>query len=227
MMTPSRSAGGKARHDRHAVWRAVKVRYRDAGHVRFDLPRELRNERVAAFIEERMREVEGVYRVAVFVGLGKLSIRWDETVCDLNAIVRHLATAVTHAADLPTAVPAPTTSFAGGEPRPSVFGRLLEQPPFAALRERYGDLRAKADLVYRHFARKFGRQTPLPFDAKDWAVHFINDLVAFYLIRVHWIRITTQWLPRPWAYRYQWLTVVYLTFLLVRHRKATAPKAKK
>jgi hypothetical protein len=54
--------------------------------------------------------------------------------------------------------------------------------------------------------------------------NFLNDLLAFYLIRVHWDLITQRWLREPLKYRNAWLTVFYLVFLLVRYRKAVAKK---
>jgi hypothetical protein len=50
-------------------------------------------------------------------------------------------------------------------------------------------------------------------------INFLNDLLAFYLIRVHWDLITQRWLREPLKFRYAWLTIFYLVFLLVRYRK--------
>lgn len=50
-------------------------------------------------------------------------------------------------------------------------------------------------------------------------INFANDVLAFYLIRVHWNRITQQWLRFPGHHADVWLAVFYLTFLLVRYRK--------
>ncbi len=57
-------------------------------------------------------------------------------------------------------------------------------------------------------------------------INFANDVLAFYLIRVHWNRITQQWLRFPARHADAWLAVFYLTFLLVRYRKRVlaAPK---
>ncbi len=50
-------------------------------------------------------------------------------------------------------------------------------------------------------------------------INFANDVLAFYLIRVHWNKITQQWLRFPGSHADAWLAVFYLTFLLVRYRK--------
>ena len=55
-------------------------------------------------------------------------------------------------------------------------------------------------------------------------INFLNDLVAFYLVRVHWDLITQRWLREPLRFRNAWLTVFYLVFLLVRYRKLVVAK---
>jgi hypothetical protein len=107
---------------------------------------------------------------------------------------------------------------------PGWLDRIKASAPARAVRSRYDDLRAKIDVVSKIVAIKTGKPAPSGMDVQEWIIHFCNDLVAFYLIRQHWDRIIGQWLPRPWTYRYQWMTVVYLTFLLVRYRKGAVPK---
>jgi hypothetical protein len=202
---------------RQALWRQLTVRYRADGHIRFDLPAALCEPAAAGHLAARLREVEGIYRVTVFAGQGKLSIRWMEDVCDLGAVVRTLAAIIGDIAEH------------GGEPppRPSLLQRVTRAAPLTRLKERYAEWKGRAEILGKLIALKNGGTSPLPVDVSEWAMHFANDLVAFYLIRMHWDRIIGQWLPRPWTFRYQWLTVIYLTFLLVRFRKASMPKAKK
>ena len=217
---------GKAARDsaRQDLMRAVRVRHRAPGHVRFDLPSELCAPAAAGMVEHALRQMDGVYRVVVFVGAGKLSIRWAEEVCSLAEVVRTLSSVVAAIADgavppasvaVPAKVPAGTRVAGTG-----LAARVRNWAPVARLRARYEDLKAKAQVLNQIMAIKTGGKVNLPFDAKDWAIHFANDLVVYYLIRVHWDRIMRQWLPSPWTYRYQWATVVYLVFLLVRFRKA-------
>jgi hypothetical protein len=58
-------------------------------------------------------------------------------------------------------------------------------------------------------------------------INFLNDLVAFYLVKVHWELISQRWLKDPVKHANAWLTVFYLMFLLVRYRKAIAAEAAK
>ena len=54
-------------------------------------------------------------------------------------------------------------------------------------------------------------------------INFLNDLVAFYLVKVHWELISQRWLKDPVKNANAWLTVFYLVFLLVRYRKSMRP----
>ncbi len=201
---------------RQALWRSVRVRDRGPGHLRLDLPPQLRSPAAAAALEAGLREVDGVYRVAVYPSLGKLSIRWMEEVCGLADVVRRLAALL----DGPLLDGATAALPAVVGRRAGLVERIKRMKPVARLRARFHDLKAKAEIAGRLIALKAGVKEQLPFDAGEMATSFVTDLVAFYLIRLHWARITKEWLPRPWTYRYQWLVVLYLTFLLVRHRKA-------
>lgn len=209
-----------------ALWQAMRVRHRTPGHVRFDLPEPLRSPEAAAVLAGGLEAIDGVYRVTVFRGAGKLSVRWFEDACTLSDIARVLAGLVGEAVDLDSLPPA------GDEPgkaeeRGGWLARLKQAAPVRAVRARYDDLRAKAEVLGKIVAIKTGKPAPSGGDVQEWIIHFLNDLVAFYLIRQHWDRIIGQWLPRPWTFRYQWLTVFYLTFLLVRYRKGAVPKVKK
>ncbi|TAN63476.1 MAG: hypothetical protein EPN20_09615 [Magnetospirillum sp.] len=227
--TKARDSARQARAK--ALWQAMVVRHRSPGHVRFDLPEALRTREAAAVLEDGLRRIEGVYRVHVFRGAGKLSIRTMDDVCPLPVLAKALAALVADAVDMDAAPPpvAPSVPMAADrrEAPPGWLERLKASAPARAVRQRYDDLRAKLDVVSKIVAIKTGRPVSTSIDVQEWTIHFLNDLVAFYLIRQHWDRIVGQWLPRPWTYRYQWMTVVYLTFLLVRYRKGAVPKVKK
>ncbi|CAA7612525.1 hypothetical protein [Magnetospirillum sp. SS-4] len=209
-----------------ALWQAMRVRHRSAGHVRFDLPEALRTDEASWAFRTELARVEGVYRVHVFTGAGKLSIRFMEDVCPLPTLVAALSGLVASLAEggqAPAPVPGGREDGPAGQP-PGWLARLKEAAPVRAVRQRYDDLRAKAEVLGKIVAIKTGKPIPAGNDLQEWMIHFLNDLVAFYLIRQHWDRIIGQWLPRPWTYRYQWLSVLYLTFLLVRYRKGAVPK---
>jgi hypothetical protein len=56
------------------------------------------------------------------------------------------------------------------------------------------------------------------------ALNFLNDILAFYLIKVHWDLITRRWLRQPLQHANAWLAVFYLIFLLIRFRKRISKK---
>ena len=56
-------------------------------------------------------------------------------------------------------------------------------------------------------------------------INFLNDLVAFYLVKVHWELISQRWLKSPAKHADAWLAAFYLVFLLVRYRKSIAAEA--
>lgn len=189
---------------------AVVLRYAAPGHLRFDLPAELDAAGVA--LRERLMRVEGVYRVSVFGRLRKLSIRFDEAVCSRRTVALALGRIVGHLAAHPAEL--------AGEPEPRTWKeRVLQWGPIRRARDKARDVRQKGVIAAQVIGARVGMEK-LPFDPKEWGLAFANDLVAFYLIKQHWDRITKQWLPDPIKYRYQWLTVIYLVFLLVRSRKA-------
>ncbi len=189
---------------------AVVLRYAAPGHLRFDLPAEL--DAAGAALRERLMRVEGVYRVTVFRRPRKLSVRFDEAVCDRRAVALALGRIVSHLAAHPAEM--------AGEPEPRTLTERVKQwGPIRRVRDKVDELKQKGTIAAQVIGAKVGVKT-LPFDPKEWGFAFVNDLVAFYLIKLHWERITKQWLPDPIRYRYQWLTVIYLVFLLVRSRKA-------
>jgi hypothetical protein len=227
MIARRTKAAQAAKHARaEQLWRAMIVRHRSIGHVRFDLPEPLRTQEAAMVLEDGLGRIEGVYRVHVFLGAGKLSIRYLEDVCGLADIAKVLAALVGEAVEIEATAPPPSVPMViEGEVVPQGWlKRLKASAPVRAVQRRYDDLRAKIDVVSKIVAIKTGKPVPGGVDVQEWLIHFCNDLVAFYLIRQHWDRIIGQWLPKPWAHRYQWMTVVYLTFLLVRYRKGAVPK---
>jgi len=42
---------------------------------------------------------------------------------------------------------------------------------------------------------------------------------VLFMIRLHWNNITQLWIVSPFKYRYEWMAVFYMVYLLVRSRK--------
>lgn len=196
----------------------IYLRYRGAGHLRFDLPEELCEPRAAEALERRLGRMEGVYRVVVYSSSRKLSVRYQETVCGLRDVALELyAVAPVALRDAARAVRSPPAQEG---PAQTLKEKLLAHPVVASLRDRYARAKETATAMTAVARSKLGKPQAKPMTTEKLVINFLNDLVSFYLIKVHWSRITGEWLRTPWTYRYQWLTISYLTFLLIRYRKS-------
>lgn len=185
---------------------AVQVLHREVGYLRLRLPPALRNPAAGTLIESGLCGLAGVYRVTLLTAEGKLAVRFDPHVTSHAAIALRLKSLL---ADLPQ--PEETTSPAPEAGAIQAEGSLLERAT-ARLHEVRENLVAAAP----------GRFQPLVESAltEKAITNFFNDIVAFYLIKVHWDLIVKQWIKDPVKYGNAWLTVFYLVFLLVRYRKS-------
>ena len=91
----------------------------------------------------------------------------------------------------------------------------------------FADLRARLERLRQPGAQAGtlqARLQPMLANAltEKAIINFLNDIVAFYLIKVHWELISQRWLKDPVKYGNAWLTTFYLVFLLVRYRKSIA-----
>jgi nitric oxide reductase activation protein len=205
-----------------ALARQVVVRYRGDGHVRFGLPAQLCEEPYAGAFEENLRTLAGVYRVTLYRRQGKLSIFYDRHAISLNDVARCLYATLA----------APAAQMQRAATVAAVAQKLHVAKPLQWLKDKregakakYAELKTKAQLLSRFAALQIHNQPVLKevFTEKA-AINFVNDIVVFYLIKVHWDMITQKWLKHPIRYRNAWLSTFYLVFLLVRYRKQPPKK---
>lgn len=198
-----------------AIQKEFLLRYRHDGHVRFQIPSRLCEAAVAKLLSDNIAAIDGIYSVRLYRGQQKLSIRYDEYVCDFNLLAKRLS---------------------------EVLSDLEQQGWFEAKAVvESGKLRLKNKLNQNRISRWFGEKyqaaqetaqaakllgklgskgpKALINDPEKAIIDFLNDILVLYLIRVHWTRITQEWLVRPFVYRYEWMAVFYLFFLLVRSRR--------
>jgi hypothetical protein len=214
----------------NSVSHQILVLHKSAGHVRFALPATLANPGSAAVIEAALLRIPGVRLVRIDPGTGKMGVHYDPIACSLRQLALVLKGSLEAAA---TAAKHPTASEATSTSGVSEIGRQLARGV------------KRAEKVAQRFLQRTqaqftppqptaasetpGKLTPLrrafnPSLLNEKAViNFANDIVAFYLIRVHWNLITQHWIKAPLQHGSAWLTVFYLTFLLVRYRKSAAP----
>lgn len=208
-----------------SISKQVLLRYRSEGHLRFDLPRDLRESHPASELVAGLQSQEGVYRVDLSADGGKLAIRYLPAVCDFTDIVKHLQAVIQSLGSLGKS-PVRTASRAvvvrsGGQ---SLTERLQSAQTAVAhwLRAKLQELRETTEAMRIIFRRFTGGDPANPNQQPRWIKEFLNDLVMLYLIKYHWHHITTEWLPRPWTHRYEWAATLYLIYLSVQAR---LPKA--
>lgn len=200
--------------------RSIVVRHREPGHLRLQLPAELCIGPRADALESGLRGVAGVYRVTLYRNARKLSLRYDphqagerEVVLALRALLGRLPGPIAQAL----------------QPVGENLGRALHE---TRVKIEHGARRQLAQL--RLFLSKLrqaqpqagslqARLQPIIANAltEKAIINFLNDLLAFYLIKVHWELITKRWMRNPVAHADAWLAIFYLIYLLVRYRKTS------
>lgn len=174
---------------------AIEVLQRAEGYLRLRLPAALRTPDFGATLEKSLQALPGVLRTSWLTVEGKLAVRFDPQRLSPADIARRIKSLL------------PAEPVAGSVPE--------SVPESVSLGERLDDLRAKL------IAAAPPRFRPLVANAttEKAITNFTNDIVAFYLIKVHWDLIVNHWIKEPVKYANAWLTVFYFIFLLVRYRK--------
>lgn len=188
--------------------RQVILRYRAPGHVRFALPKVLCQPEISPHLIAEVQAIDGVYRVGLHGN--KLSIRYQEAFCSFTELARALHAILTRleqSGTLPQVVP-----------REPALVRLKHSAPVKWLRAKIEEVRETLTAFGILVRRGLKSGSRLVHDPKALAFEFANDVLVLYLIRIHWHRIVTEWIPHPIRHRYEWAAVFYLTYLLVRSR---------
>jgi hypothetical protein len=198
--------------------RRIIVRHRAPGHLRFELPAELCEGPRAEALATGLVGSVGVYRTTLYRAERKFSLRYDPHQASERDVVLALRTQLDR-------LPGPLEQALA--PAGENLGRTLHQ---ARARVEHGARRKLAQLrLYLHRLRQAqpkegtlqAHLQPLLANAltEKAVINFLNDLLAFYLIKVHWDLITKRWMRNPLAHADVWLAIFYLTYLLVRYRK--------
>ncbi|MDP3537827.1 MAG: hypothetical protein Q8S26_03895 [Azonexus sp.] len=191
----------------------IVVLHREPGYLRLELPGELCGPLASAAIEQGMQTLAGLTSAAVDTGWKRISIRYESAACSAAQAARHLFGLLD---GLPTeAAPAASTEPAASEPAKVGFQPLLDKVRnliTPAAEAPAGSLQARLQPVLASAL------------TEKAIINFLNDLVAFYLVKAHWDLITKRWIKTPLAYSNAWMTIFYLVFLLVRYRKSIAGK---
>lgn len=199
-----------------AIQKEVVLRYRGDGHVRFQVPARLCEAELAGLVVEKLEAIDGVYAVSLYRSQKKLSIRYRESVCDFIGLAKQLFRILSELEQQGWFAAKAVTLSAK---KASIKQRIKQSRMSRWFGGKYQAAKETAQAA--KLLGKLGTHGPkaLIKDPEKAVIDFLNDILVLYLIRVHWTRITQQWLVKPLVYRYEWLAVFYLFFLLVRSRR--------
>lgn len=188
--------------DAAALSRAIVVRHKEAGHLRLELPARLLDPAARAHLDTGLRERLGVYRVSFEAGERRMSIRYDPQQCSQQDVARQLRGL------LDTLPPQSPAAAAPAATAPLPGAKLIGDAGKWADRFLGGTIKSRLEPVMK------GALT------EKASINFINDVLMFYLIKIHWDLITKRWMKEPLKHADAWLTTFYLIFLLIRYRKS-------
>lgn len=186
--------------DAASLSRAISVRHKEPGHLRLELPPRLLDPAARAYLDTGLRERLGIYRVSFEAGERRMSIRYEPQQCSQQDVARQLRGLLDTLP--PEAAPSPTPVAA-----PLPGAKLIGDASKWADRFLGGTIKSRLDPVMK------GALT------EKATINFLNDVLMFYLIKIHWDLITKRWMKEPLKHADAWLTTFYLIFLLIRFRK--------
>ena len=200
-----------------SIQKEFVLRYNVDGHVRFEIPARICNVDVAKAVTDGISGIDGVYRVNLYRNQQKLSIRFNEADCDFKSLARQLFDLLTDLDTKGALKPTPvSTSIRWKE---KAKARLDDFKITRWAKEKFGA--AKETVQAAKVITRLGMKKPNAFidDPEKAVISFLNDILVLFLIKLHWNDITQKWLLKPFMYRYEWMALFYLFFLLVRSRK--------
>jgi hypothetical protein len=197
-----------------AIQKEFIVRYREDGHVRFQVPQRATQTLAANRLTDAIASIDGVQSVKLFRGTAKLSIRYSPSRCRFIDLAKQLFQIIADLEQQGLFISNISDKASNGLTqrfKRSRVGRWLDDKIVAAKET------AQAAKIIGKLSTKGPKA--LIKNPEKAVIDFLNDILVLYLIKSHWPRITQQWLPKPLVYRYEWLATFYLFFLLVRSRR--------
>lgn len=203
-----------------SIQREFILRYRIDGHVRFQIPALICEASIAKTLSGSILAIDGVYRVNLYRGQNKLSIRFHESLCDFKSLAKQLFLLLDDLQKKGLLEPVPVAkSQPLAQWKQKAKSRLSEFKATRWAKEKYGD--ARDTIQAAKIIGKIGLKQPKAFlkDPEKAVIDFLNDILVLYLIKTHWSLITQHWLAKPLKHRYELMAMFYMFFLLVRSRK--------
>lgn len=199
-----------------AIQKQFVLRHREEGHLRFEIPIQFCDVAIARALTDAVSALDGIYRVRVYSSQKKLSIRYQETVCDFHTLAKLLFQVI---ADLEKKIVLNDPSVVTVKVESTWKKKLKNLTVSKWFKQKYDDTRET--LQAAKVLTKVGLKKKKTFinDPEKAIIDFLNDILVLFLIRLHWDRITKDWIPNPLKYRYEWMAVFYMIYLLMRSRK--------
>ena len=200
-----------------SIQKQFVLRYRVDGHVRFQIPAQICNIDAAKALTDGISGIDGVYRVNLYRNQQKLSIRFNESFCDFKSLARQLFHLLAELEKNGALTPKLASKSALWKDKAKA--KLEDFKATRWAKEKFDD--AKETVQAAKIIGKMGMKKPTAFvkDPEKAIIDFLNDILVLFLIRLHWNEITQNWLVKPLKYRYEWMALFYMFFLLVRSRK--------
>lgn len=201
-----------------AIQKEFVLRYRSEGHVRFQIPQRATHVQVAHLIADKVAAIDGVDSIRLFRRSRKMVIRYQEERLSFIELAKQLHATLALLEQQGWFAPQSVAELH----KKSRFG--LKQRLKSARIGRWFDEKITAAKETAQAAKVLGKLSTkgpkaLIKDPEKAVIDFLNDILVLYLIKVHWTRITQQWLVRPFVHRYEWMATFYMFFLLVRSRR--------
>ncbi len=200
-----------------AVQKEFVLRYREDGHIRFQIPAQICHADAAKAITDAISGIEGVYRVNLYRNQQKLSIRFVESVCDFKTLAKQLFDLLTDLEKKDALKPKPVAKSSLWKEKAK--SKLDSFKAIRWAKEKFGA--AKETVQAAKIITRLGMKKPKAFmkDPEKTVIDFFNDILVLFLVKLHWNDITQNWLLKPLKYRYEWMALFYMFFLLLRSRK--------
>lgn len=202
-----------------SIQREILLRYRSDGHVRFQLPAKLCQKSAAFNLQQAIEKIDGVYHARIFRRQGKLAIHFSHQICSFENLAKQLFDILD---DLKKQGHLDIKKQDRNPPKQTITQSLNEKIGNLRVskwtKAKYTDTKdtAKAMGILAKLGIK--NKSGILKDPEKTMVNFFNDVLVLYLIKTHWHLITQHWILKPFRNRYQWITIFYLMYLLVRSR---------
>jgi hypothetical protein len=201
-----------------AIQKQFILRYRNNGHLRFAIPEQFCDADSAQLLTAQLLNIHGVERVRVYQAQQKLSIRYQENICPFPQLAQQLFEIINLIA-LKKQQHIQALAVKSIQAKWNLPKRLKKSRLSRWFGEKYDE--SKETVEAAKILTKVGLKKNKVFlaDPEKAVIDFLNDVLTLFLIRLHWDKITKEWIPQPFKYRNEWMALFYMLFLLMRSRK--------